>query len=165
MVSLVFIAVFAGVATALITVSGANVQLAENLRRADMTRGSAESGLEVMRYWMSKVVLSAVPEQRFNELETILRSQLPANLADRLTRDGSTMRITDVPLLSSKGQSFTAVLTSTDVNNIELDITGRYGSLGRTVSSGFVLMQRADNVFDFGVATKGPLSLTGNVDL
>jgi type II secretory pathway pseudopilin PulG len=163
--SLVFIAVFAGLATALLTVSGASVQLAENLRKADTTRASAESGLEVMRYWLSQVVLTAAPEERFNELETILRSQLPANLADRLTRDGSTMRITDVPLLSSTGQSFTAVLTSVDANNIELGITGHYGSLGRTVSSGFVLTQRADNVFNFGVATKGPLNLTGNVDL
>ena len=162
--SLIFIAVFAGVATALLTVSGANVQLADNLRKADTTRGSAESGLEVMRYWLSQVVLSATPEQRFNELETILRNQLPANLAGRLTRDGATMRITDVPVLSSKGQSFTAVLTSTDANNIELDITGRYGSLGRTVQSNFVLTQRADNVFDYGVASKGPLNLTGNVE-
>ncbi len=74
------------------------------------------------------------------------------------------MRITDVPLLSSQGQSFTAVLTSIDVDNIELDITGHYGSLARKVSSSFILMQRADNVFDYGVATKGPLNLTGNVE-
>ena len=162
--ALIFIAVFAAMAAALSAISGANVQLADNYSRADTTRCSAESGLEVMRYWLSQVVLTAAPEERFNELETILSSQLPANLASRLTRDGPTMRITDVPLLSSKGQSFTAVLTAIDVNNIELGITGRYGSLDRKVTSGFVLAQRADNVFDFGIATKGPLSLTGNVE-
>jgi type II secretory pathway pseudopilin PulG len=80
--SLVFIAVFASLATALLAVSGASVQLAENLRKADATRASAESGLEVMRYWLSQIVLTAAPEERFNELETMLRSQLPANLAD-----------------------------------------------------------------------------------
>ncbi len=162
--ALMFIAMFSALAVALGTISGSNVQLADNFRKADTTRCSAESGLEVMRYWMSKVVLTGAPEERFNELEAILRSQLPANLADRLTRDGSTMRITDVPLLSSAGQSFTAVLTLIDVNDIQLDITGRYGSLARKVGSGFILAYRADNVFDFGIATKGPLNLTGNVE-
>jgi hypothetical protein len=165
LLALIFIAIFAALAAALHTVAGSNLQLADNYRKADTTRCSAESGLEVMRYWLSQVVLAAAPEQRFDELETTLRNQLPANLADRLTRDGATIRITDVPLLSSQGQSFSAVLTSVDVNNIELDITGRYGSLGRTVRSSFVLAQQADNVFDFGIATKGPLNLTGNVEL
>jgi hypothetical protein len=163
--SLIFIAVFAGVATALVTISGANVQLAENLRKADTTRGSAESGLEVLRYWMSQMVLSGTPEDRFNQLEATLRSQLPANLLEGLTRDGPTIRISDVPLLSSNGQSFSAVLTSVDVNNVQLEVTGHYGSLDRTVRSNFIFMHRADNVFDFGVATKGPLNLTGNVEL
>ena len=160
-------------ATALVTLSGANVQLAENLRKADTTRGNAESGLEVMRYWLSQVVLSAAPADASTNWRPSCAGQLPANLLDGLTRNSATIRITDVPLLSSRGQSFSAVLTSVDVNNIQLDVTGQYVtglsghsiSLSRTVRSSFVFMERADNVFDFGVATKGPLNLTGNVEM
>ncbi|MCL5280128.1 MAG: pilus assembly PilX N-terminal domain-containing protein [Planctomycetes bacterium] len=101
--SLIFIAIFSALAAALHTVAGSNLQLAENYRRAATSRCSAESGLEVMRYWLSQVVLTGAPEERFNELEATLRSQCPANLADHLTRDGATMRITDVPLLMPAG--------------------------------------------------------------
>jgi len=166
--SLIFIAVFAALAVALATVSGASVQLANNYRRADTTRGSAESGLEVMRYWMSKMVLTGVaPEQRFNTLATNLQTQLDnagvTNIVPVLS--GSTITISDVPLLSSTGQSFSAVLTKIDNDNVRLDVTGHYGALDRTVRSNYILTERADTVFDFGVATKGPLNLTGNVDL
>ncbi len=165
--SLIFIAMFSALAAAMATFSGTSVQLAENSRKADVTRGSAESGLEVVRYWMSKMVLSGTPEQRFNQLAATLQTELTnagvTNIAPVL--DGSTITISDVPLLSSNGQSFSAVLTSIDVNNVQLEVTGHYASLDRTVRSNLVFTQRADNVFDFGVATKGPLNLTGNVDL
>jgi len=166
--SLIFIAVFAALAASMATISGANLQLADNYRRADTTRGSAESGLEVMRYWMSKMVLTGVaPEQRFNTLASNLQAYLEyagvTNIVPVL--NGSTITISDVTLLSSAGQSFSAVLTKIDNDNIRLDVTGHYGSLGRTVRSNYLLTERADTVFDFGVATKGPLNLTGNVEL
>ena len=167
--SLIFIAVFSALAAALGTISGANVRLADNFRKADTTRGSAESGLEVIRYWLSQVAMSGTiaPSERFNYLASTLQSQLTAAGITNIVPvvSGSTITVTNVPLLSSNGQSFSAVLTSVDVNNVQLEVTGHYGSLDRTVRSNFIFMHRADNVFDFGVATKGPLNLTGNVEL
>ena len=169
--SLIAIAMISTLAAAMATFSSANVQLAENLRRADTTRGSAESGLEVVRYWLSQVDMSGTiePSQRFAQLTTTLQNELTSagatNILNRLTCTGSTITVSDVPLLSSNGQSFSAVLTKVDNDTVQVDVTGQYNSLGRSIRSNFRFSERADTVFDFGVATKGPLNLNGNVEL
>jgi hypothetical protein len=169
MLSLIFIAMFSALAAAMATLSGVNVQVAENLRQVDTTRSCAESGLEVVRYWANKVEIpgTTAPDQRFGQLAASLQNQLAAagitNLVPVLS--GSTITISDVPLLSSTAQSFSAILTKIDNDNIRLDVTGHYGLLSRTIRSNYTFGERAHTVFDFGIASKGPLSLTGNVDL
>ena len=114
LLSLIFVAMFSALAAAMATLSGVNVQVAENLRQVDTTRSCAESGLEVIRYWASKVEIpgTTAPEQRFGQLATSLQSQLTAagitNLVPVLS--GSTITISDVPVLSSTAQSFTDLL-------------------------------------------------------
>lgn len=167
--SLIFIAMFSALAAALATLAGTNVQVAHNLRKTDVARGCAESGLEVMRYWIGKVDMSGTiaHSDRFSHLATALQAELAAahvtNVAPVLS--GSTITVANVPLLSSTGQSFSALLTKLNDDTVRLDVTGHYGSLSRTVRSNFIFGERAHTVFDFGVATKGPLSLTGNIDL
>jgi hypothetical protein len=169
MLSLIFVDMFSALAAAMATLSGVNVQVAENLRQVDTTRSCAESGLEVVRYWANKVEIpgTTAPDQRFGQLAASLQSQLAAagitNLVPVLS--GSTITIANVPLLSSTAQSFSAVLTKIDNDNIQLDVTGHYRSLSRTIRSDYSFGERAHTVFDFGVVSKGPLSLSGNVDL
>ena len=167
--SLIFIAVFAAMAAALATVSNANVRIADNFRKANMTRGSAESGLEVVRYWLSRVDMSGkiAPSERFSHMASTFQNQLTdagiTNIVPVVS--SSTITISNVPLLSSAGQSFSAVLTKIDNDNVRLDITGCYSSLSRTIHSNFVFGETANTVFDFGVVSKGPLSLQGSVDV
>lgn len=167
--SIIFVAMFSALAAAMATLSGINVQVAENLREVDTTRSCAESGLEVIRYWANKVEIpgTTAPDQRFGQLAAALQSQLATagitNLVPVLS--GATITISDVPLLSSAAQSFSAVLTKIDNDNIRLDVTGHYRSLSRTIRSNYSFGERAHTVFDFGVVSKGPLSLSGNVDL
>ena len=169
--SLIFLVVFAAMAIALATSSGVNVQLAENFHQADLTRACAESGLEVIRYWLSQVQMSGKIDdsQRFTTLAAMLQSSLTAagatNILDRLTCTESTITLAGVPLNSSGGQSFSAILTRIDDNSVQVEVTGNYGSLHRKIQSSFQYLQRADNVFDYGVASRGPLSLSGNIEL
>lgn len=169
--TLIFIAMFSALAAAMATFSGANVQLAENARRADIARGCAESGLEVVRYWLGGVLMSGKIDasQRFGTLAATLQSNLTAagatNILNRLTCTASTITMANVPLSTSRGQSFSAVLTKIDDNNVRLEVTGDYGSFERQIQSSYQYYQRADTVFDYGVASRGPLSLSGNVDL
>ncbi|OHB63756.1 MAG: hypothetical protein A2Y76_05960 [Planctomycetes bacterium RBG_13_60_9] len=167
--SLIFVVMFSALAAAMAAVSSSNVQIAENHRKLDNTRASAESGMEVMRYWMSKVEMSGLTEndQRFTELATSLGNLLSAADVNNMTLacSSSSITIPNVPLNSDRGQSFSAVLTKIDANSIQLDVTGHYGSLQRNIQSSYQYFERADSVFDYGVATKGPLSLSGNIEI
>jgi Tfp pilus assembly protein PilX len=167
--SLVFIVVFSAMAVAMAGMSGSNVQVAQNQRKLDNTRGCAESGLEVLRYWMSKIEMSGTtaPGQRFAQLATTLQNELSAAGVTNITPvcDGSTIAISSVPLQSSSNQSFTATFTKVSDANVRLDVTGHYGPIARTIRTNYVFGTRAHNVFDYGVASKGPLSLSGNIEL
>jgi len=167
--SLIFVVMFSALAVSMAGLSGANVQIADNHRKLDNARACAESGLEILRYWLSKVEISGTTEanQRFSQLGTSLQSELSAAGVTNITPTytSSTISITDVPLNSSLGHSFSATLTSVDSNNVRLDVTGHYRSFDRTVCANYVFGTRASTVFDFGVASKGPISLTGNVEL
>ncbi len=72
--TLIFLMMFSALAAAMATMSGANVQVANNHRKLDNTRACAESGLEVMRYWIDKVALSGtIPtSQRFTQFVQFL---------------------------------------------------------------------------------------------
>ena len=172
--SLIFIVMLSAMAVALATMSGSNVQIAENHRKLEDTRACAESGLEVMRYWMSKVEMSGKtdPAQRFDLLANNLQSSLSDAGITNITpaySGGSTITIANVPLCASRNQSFSAMLTKIDANNVQLDVTGYEGPIedrvSRTIRSEFVFNVRADNVFDFGVASKGPVHLSGNIEM
>ncbi len=168
--SLMFVVIFSALAAAVAGMSGANVQIAENQQKADNARACAESGLEVLRYWINKVEISGLiaNDQRFGELATAFQSELSdagiTNIAP--TYDGSsTITIPNVPLESSLGGSFSAVLTKIDNDTVRLDVTGHCRSFSRTIRSNYCFETRANTVFDFGVASKGPISLSGNVEL
>lgn len=166
--SLIFIAMFSALAAAMASMSSTNVQIAGNQRKLDNTRACAESGLEIMRYWMSKVEMSGTtaPGQRFTELATSLQAELGAIGAQNIVPvlSGSTISVSSVPL-NSNGQSFSAVLTSLNPDTVRLDVTGQNDSLSRTIRTNYNFVTRADTVFDYGVASRGPISLSGNVEL
>lgn len=167
--SLMFVVMFSALAVAVASMSGANVQIAENHRRLDNARSCAESGLEVLRYWMNKVEISGTTaaDERFSALATNLQNVLSTANATNIvpTCENSTITIPSVSLNSSLGQTFSAVLTKIDNDNIRLDVTGHYKSFSRTIRSNYAFGTRANTVFDFGVASKGPVSLAGNVEL
>lgn len=165
--ALVFLAMFAALTAAMAAFSGADMQIAANLHRADATRACAESGLEVMRFWIGRVDMSGkiAHSERFSHLATSLQSSMTANLLNRLTCTSSTITLTNVPLHSSRAESFSAVLTKVDNDNVRLEVTGHCGALARTLRTDFQFQETANTVFDYGVVTRGPLSLQGSVDI
>jgi len=167
--SIIFLAVFSALAVAMASVSGTNVQVAENQRKADITRTCADSGLEVVRYWMSKVTISGTTagDDRFTEVANSLADVLTDAGATNITTTSTASAIvfSEVSLDSSRGQSFSALLSKIDNDNIQLDVTGHYGSFEKTIRTNYVFGTQANTVFDYGVASKGPVNLTGNIEL
>lgn len=46
-----------------------------------------------------------------------------------------------------------------------MEVTGHHRTFDRTIRADYAFGTRANTVFDFGVASKGPISLSGNVEL
>jgi len=101
--------------------------------------------------------------------------QIAASFCNDLTLNGitnipanytaSTITIPNVTLNQVEGQSFSALITRLDNDTLQVAVTGLCGSFTRTIRVNYEFGQRAHTIFDFGVATKGPLSLAGNIDL
>ncbi len=167
--SLVFVSVLSALAVAMAAMSGTNVQIAENQRKVGTTLACAESGLEVVRYWMSKVSISGTTpaDQRFTEVSATLQQTLEdAGLSSYIASSSeSEVSFAEISLSNAMGHSFSAVLTKVDNDNIQVDVTGHYGALERKIRSNYIFGTRANTVFDYGVASKGPVALSGNVEL
>jgi hypothetical protein len=167
--SVIVLAIISAWAVSIYSISGSNLQLAENQRRADGARACAESGLEITRFWLNRFSVSGTtdPGIVFAELHASLSTDLAANGISNITTDysGSSITISAVTLDSVKGKSFSAEVTQIDFETLRLNVTGTYSSVTKTISANFKFGVESDTVFDYGVATKGPLHLAGNIEL
>jgi len=172
-VSMIFVLVFSALAISMVTISGTNLQVADNLCKANRARASAESGLEILRSWLSNISISGnTPEDlRFYEITTSLQSYVAENSSAEayyesgVYYEGGDLVIPSVTLDTGNGHSFSATIHHIDLDTLQLNVTGVCDSFTRTISVNYEFGQRAHTVFDFGVATKGPLSLAGNIEL
>lgn len=167
--SILFVAIFSAMAMAMVTFSGGNVLIAENQRKANLARACAESGLEITRYWMNQVTVpgSTDPEDRFAvvtaSLQQVLADANAMNFATVCTE--STIAASDIALNSAQGESFSVLFTDIDDDTIQLDVTGHYAGLNRTIRSNYVFETTDNAIFDYGVASVGPVALGGNIDI
>jgi len=170
--TMIFILIFSALAVSMATVSGTNVQLASNQHKVGCALASAESGLEVMRYWLSSVEIpgSTLPSNYLSAIADNLQNDLTAYGISNVTVncDGSSITIPSVTLNLAKKQSFYAAIAPTplDPNALQINVTGRYDQITRTIRVNYNLEPDRHPIFDYGIATKGPLNTQGspNVD-
>ena len=117
-------------AVAMAGISGANLQIADNQREANRAFANAESGLEVMRYWLSRVRMpSSTPETEY--LSKVVADVQADLLASDVTNfvvntDGS---IPPVVLDAATGQSFQGQWSwhASDPTILRITVTGTSG--------------------------------------
>ena len=163
--SMIFVLVFSALAVAMVAISGINTQIASNQCKIDFAFASAESGMEVQRFWLTPVTMpsSTSPSSYLSTIVTAVQNDLEANSISNITiySDGS---IPTVPLDSVAGQTFSGQL-SIDPNNLNVlhvYSTGGNGNITRTIGVGFDIEPYKHPIFNYGLATKGPLTYTGN---
>jgi hypothetical protein len=164
-ISMIFILVFSALAVAMVTISDTNAQIASNQHKSDFARASAESGLEVQRFWLTPVMMpsSTPPSSYLSTIITYVQNDLADNSISNITlnSDGS---ISVVPLDTFTGQSFSGQL-SIDPNNLhflKVYSTGGNGEILKTIKIGFNIKPYEHPIFNYGLATKGPLTYSGN---
>lgn len=168
-ISMIFILIFSALAVSLATISGTNLQIADNQHKVNSAFVSAESGLEVMRYWLNRVCIpnSTVPSAIFSTIAVSLQNDLALNGISNITAtfDGSKITIPSVTLVSAENTSFSAVLRKLDNDTVQLDVTGTNGQIRRTIRVNYDIEPYRYPIFDYGLATKGPLHIIGNPSL
>lgn len=167
--SLIFVLLFSTLAISTVTICGINTQIADNMHKANSARACAESGLNVLSYWLYNTAIpgTTAPEERLNLFASSLQSILSTNNISNITTsyDGSTITISNVTLQADESEYFSAEISQTDTDTIQVNITGTHGTISRAIRVNYSFGPRANTAFDFGVASKGPLSLTGNIDI
>jgi Tfp pilus assembly protein PilX len=164
-ISLIFIIIFSALALSTATMSGTNCQIASNQHKANLALLAAQSGQEAMRYWLSSLLISSStsPSNYNSAIITNLQKNLNDNGISNITvsSDGS---ISTVELNSENGQSFDAQI-KTDPNDptiVWCSVTGRCGSISRTIIVEYSIHPYEFPIFNYGLATKGPLNFPNN---
>lgn len=168
-ISLIFIVIFSTLAVLVATRSGTNLQLAESHRKVNYARASAESGLEVVRYLLAGISasLSVAPSDRLALVASNLQARLDAAGMTSIsaTYDGSQITIGTVSLCSQTGQNFNVIISQTGDDTLQADVTGTASQISRVIRTNFDFVSRANPIFEYGIATRGSLHMSGNVGL
>ncbi len=162
---MIVLVVVSALAVAMADMSGANLQIADNQRDANRAFANAESGLEVMRYWLSRVrIPSSTPTSEY--LATVIADVQADVLASEVTsfEVNSNGSIRPVVLDALAGQSFQGHWSADTTNPTILKVAamGTSGAASRTVTVQFRVEPYRFPIFNYGIAMKGPLILPGN---
>lgn len=167
--AMIFVAVFSVFAVSLATISTNNLKMSDNYRHANNALANAQSGVEVIRYYLPKIRIlgDVAADDRLSALAAKLQTKLLAAGATNITStySGATNTITIPSVLLSSDQSFTVVMRQISDELIEVDVTGSYSGITKTVRTNFEFEDIGNAVFDFGVASKGPLAMTGQAEI
>ena len=128
----------------------------------------AGSGLSFMTFIFRGCYLgsSTNEENILSRLETELTDQL-ANQSEMDGTPSVAGSTISVPAIALGGGSFTTTLTYIDADPIELQmqVTGTFNGTSRTVQRTFRSSAITSGVFQYGIATKGTISVKGNATI
>lgn len=164
-VSMIFVVVFSALIVSMAGLTAANAQIASNQRKVGSALASASSGLEVQRYWLGRVMMpsSTPPANYFSTIVDTVQTDLADSSITNVTlSNGGT--IPAVALDSSTQQKFDGQLLIADANPnlLRAYTTGGNGQVTRTIGVAFDIEPYEHPIFNYGLATKGPLCYTGN---
>jgi hypothetical protein len=161
----IVLVVISALAVSLASMSEVNVQIADNQRRANQAFANAESGLEITRYWLSRVRVpsSTPPSQYLSATIALVQEDLAASGVGnfRVEDDGS---IPVVMLDTVTGHNFQGQWSASPTNPavLRVAVAGTSGAMSRTITVEFNIQPYHFPIFNYGIATKGPLVLAYN---
>ena len=170
--SMIFVVLCSTVAISMATLSGTNVQVAQNQQQVNCALASAHSGLEIVRYYIQgiSVPASVAAQDRLeavaDELQTAFVTAGITNMSVGYDAANHILTIPNVALNSQTNQSFDARVTyAEDFDTVSVVITGSSRDVDKLVGVNYGFATVSNPIFDFGIATKGPLNMQGNVDV
>jgi Tfp pilus assembly protein PilX len=168
-ISMLFLVLFASLALSLSQVASVNLGIAGNQHQANKALLNAQSGLEIIRFWVNNIAVpgSVNPANRLQYVTASLNQKLASAGVSYIkpAYDGSSKTAFAPVLIDSSGNKFAALMTQVGADLVTLNVTGSSGNVSRTIQVSYLFKTSGHSAFDFGIATKGPLSICGNVDI
>ncbi|MCK4886575.1 MAG: hypothetical protein KAS96_04245 [Planctomycetes bacterium] len=157
-ISMIFMVLLSVISIGMATMSDNNLQIANNYSKGSRAIESAQSGLEILRHYLDDKPIQPTLQG--------VASELPSSMSPYINLGHKTVSMLSITLSSPSKQSYDALITqSIDDTTLQADITGKCGDISRTIRTNFDFEETGNSVFDFGVATKGPLDMTGQAEI
>lgn len=169
--ALLFLAVFCALSVGFLSLSSANTQIARNHSLGNGAFTSAQSGYEVVRYLMDGIQIygthpAGTVYEVYQQLQSRISSYGMSCIQAGYDLSTDTISVSNVPLAASgKSFNFTISGDNADSNLFHTTVTGTNGDISRRISVNYQLATRGHTVFDFGIATKGPLLMSGQTSV
>ncbi len=167
--SMIFVLVFSALAVSMAQLSGANVQIADNHRKVNRALESAQSGLEITRHHLANISIAGSATNRLQAVAMDLQNNLTnagiTNVTATYDASTATINIASVSLDAGSNQTFSATITGPTTDTIQMNVIGINGQFSRQITTSFDFTPIASGVFDYGVASRSPLSIGGNASI
>nr|HML76200.1 hypothetical protein [Anaerohalosphaeraceae bacterium] len=170
--ALLFLAVFCALSVGFLSLSSANTQIARNHSLGNGAFTSAQSGYEVVRYLMDGIQVygthpAGTVYEVYQQLQSRISSYGMSCIQAGYDLSTDTITVSNVPLAAGGGKSFNFAITGDDADStlFHASIIGTNGDINRRISVNYQLISRGHSVFDFGIATKGPLLMSGQTSV
>ncbi len=165
--ALILLVVMAALAVAYATASNAGLQQSHNHAGIQRRLLQSESGLAYMTYIMRGVTVSGPVrgQAMLNALAAALQTRMngTANLhGAQVTINGSTISI---PSIATDEGSFSATVALAGDAVVQVTVHGSDGSTSRAVALKFDATTSHSSIFDYGIATKSAVQMTGNASI
>jgi hypothetical protein len=168
--AMLFMVVFSALALGFYAATTTASQVAGNERTAASARLAAEAGVDFLRYHLASLDIPAnlSPSQVFEEVEMQLAARLDGtgNLnGGRVGYDGTNITIPQVGYMKvdGRGEQQVRLSVSRAGDVLVAKVVGRSGgaSIGRGIEIKFQKATNATAIFNFGVASRGPVATSG----
>ncbi len=159
--------VFAAMSISFTAVTDMNARKSDNYRNAQAARLAAESGLAFMMERLQYIRLPAdTTSETFTGNVYAALDQMfngTANLAGQIvTIDGATVL---VPEIEAVDKTFSSSFSWVDANRCRITIRGSTGQIHRRLAVDLVLEPRRAKVLDYGLASRGQISISGSAKI
>ena len=157
--ALLFISLFTSLSVAMYTTANLNLRIADNYSKVQSARFAAESGMSWILYRLGTVELPA------NTTQSTLLDNLYTELSDAglsVTRTTGGVVVSEMTLPSGSFVGAFALPSPPAGNNLRLIVGGVCQGMTRNVAVTLNTAAHRSRIFDFGVGSKGMISITGN---
>ena len=165
--ALIFLAIFSALSVGMLGLSTGNAQVARNHQLGNGAFCSAQSGFEIVRYLCEGISVQGTnPSTKlssiYNGIQTKIASSGLTCINAGLDSNQKTITIANVSLAAGqKSFNFQMTQDGSDDSIMHTRITGSDGAIERNIRINFKLDESANTVFDYGIASKGPLLMSG----